>query len=434
MARVAAAWSIKKGGPAWKVTEQIRISPAPKLGGWAGKQLRLLTVSRGQSVITDLEQGSLAVNRRSPGLPSMQRMWFHGQGFSLGYTKPRASPEPAELFFLGPDAKLWAQQRLPAPAIDAAAGTDQWFVACRNGRVHAFSLDGTPLWSELIPCARRDHATNEFWGLPVFHPRLHLAANSGLLAIGAEQQFHRYDPFGERIWSGVLPAVETSGPRTIAIDFPTREHRLARLGLSHNPGREQVRTGYLRLKLDTLLDTGWLKQVQVSDFETDDQAEAGSANPAVSMGVDCGFKPGVNIVRATWNTIVVGTQDGFVHIFDREGTLERSFQVGETAVTDLLVVAGGLRAAYCAGRLTLFERGMVSTAIELPEYFAELTDCGSGVLAWRSNSVWFIDRSGRVKLAAEAARPIRGVWGCPAGFYVLAGELSAFAGAPACQN
>ena len=102
--------------------------------------------------------------------------------------------------------------------------------------------------------------------------------------------------------------------------------------------------------------------------------------------------------------------------------------MGETAVSDLLVVAGRLKAAYCAGRLTLFERGMVSTAVELPEYFAELTDCGSGVLAWRSKSVWLIDGSGRVEVAAEADRPIRGVWGYPTGFYILAGELAALAG------
>ena len=200
MAPVAAAWTFKKGGEAWKV-EQMRISPAPKLGGWVGQQLRLLSVSRGQSVITDLEQGSLGVNRRSTGLPAMQRMWFHRQGFSLGYSKPRGSPEAAELFFVGPDARLWAQQRLPATAIEASAGNDQWFVACRNGRVYAFSWEGRPLWNQLIPCARRDHATNEFWGLPVFHPRLHLAAEGGLLAMGAEQQFHRYDSSGERLWS-----------------------------------------------------------------------------------------------------------------------------------------------------------------------------------------------------------------------------------------
>jgi hypothetical protein len=30
---------------------------------------------------------------------------------------------------------------------------------------------------------------------------------------------------------------------------------------------EQVRTGYLRLKLDTLLNAGWLKQVEVSDMD-----------------------------------------------------------------------------------------------------------------------------------------------------------------------
>jgi hypothetical protein len=94
----------------------------PKLGGWAGQQLRFLSVSRGQSVITDLEQGSLAVNRRRTELPPLQRMGFHGRGFSLGYMKPRGSPAAAELFFLDPEARLCARQRLPAAAIEAAAG------------------------------------------------------------------------------------------------------------------------------------------------------------------------------------------------------------------------------------------------------------------------------------------------------------------------
>ena len=49
------------------------------------------------------------------------------------------------------------------------------------------------------------------------------------------------------------------------------------------------------------------------------------------------FKPGMNILRVSWNTILIGTQDGFVHVFDREGTLQRTFQVGKAAVSDLLV-------------------------------------------------------------------------------------------------
>ena len=308
MARIAPAWTIKKGEEGWNVVEQIKLSPAPKLGGWAGRQLRFLSVSRGQSVITDLEQGSLAVNRRSTGLPSMQRMWFHHQGgFSLGYTKARGSPEPAELFFVGPDAQLWAQQRLPAPAIEASAGTDQWFVACRNGRVYAFSLDGSPLWNQLIPCARRDSATNEFWGLPVFHPRLYLAADGGLLALGDEQEIHRYDnTSGKRLWSNVLPEMESAGPRTISIDLPTREQRLSRLGLTYKAGQDLVRTGYLRLKLDTLLDTGWLKQVEVSDLETADEGGVRSTNIEGEIGIGLTFKPGIRVLRASGNAIMTG--------------------------------------------------------------------------------------------------------------------------------
>ena len=46
MARIDTAWILKKGSQDCTVAEQIRLSPAPKLGGWAGKQLRLLSVSR----------------------------------------------------------------------------------------------------------------------------------------------------------------------------------------------------------------------------------------------------------------------------------------------------------------------------------------------------------------------------------------------------
>src|ERR1051326_4687207 len=66
----------------------------------------------------------------------------------------------------------------------------------------------------------RDHATNEFWGLPVFHPRLHLAADAGLLAVGAEQEIHRYETSGERLWTGGLPSPETSDRRIISTDLP----------------------------------------------------------------------------------------------------------------------------------------------------------------------------------------------------------------------
>jgi hypothetical protein len=97
VARIEPAWTLSKGIEDCTVAERIRLSPAPKLGGWAGKQLRFLSVSRGQSILTDVQHGSFAVKRRVTGLPSMQRMWFGRHGHSLGYKKPRGSTAPAEL-------------------------------------------------------------------------------------------------------------------------------------------------------------------------------------------------------------------------------------------------------------------------------------------------------------------------------------------------
>jgi hypothetical protein len=126
------------------------------------------------------------------------------------------------------------------------------------------------------------------------------------------------------------------------------------------------------------------------------------------------------------NAIIIGTQNGLVHAFDRDGRLKGTFQVGRAAVSDLLIDAEGVKAAYCAGRLTLFDGTRISATIELPEYFAELEACGSGVLVWKSNAVWLVEPSGRVQLAATTDRPIRGCWGHATGFYVLAGELASF--------
>jgi hypothetical protein len=150
----------------------------------------------------------------------MQRMWFSRHGHSLGYTKPRGSADPAELFFYDSEARLWSQQRLPASVADATAGAEQWFVACRNGRVYAFSFEGNPLWNELIPNARRDQAPNAYWGLPIFHPRLHLAAEGPILAIAAEQEFHRYDSSGERLWTHTLPSLQRLDRRIEITDLP----------------------------------------------------------------------------------------------------------------------------------------------------------------------------------------------------------------------
>jgi hypothetical protein len=59
-------------------------------------------------------------------------------GISWNYTKNiDASAEPAELFFYYSEARHWSQQRLAAPVADVSSRTEQWFVACRNGRVYA---------------------------------------------------------------------------------------------------------------------------------------------------------------------------------------------------------------------------------------------------------------------------------------------------------
>ena len=104
------------------------------------------------------------------------------------------------------------------------------------------------------------------WDLPIFHPRLHVAAVGGMLFVGAGQHLHGYDSSGERIWTATLPRPETPTVFITPTDLPTRQERLSRLGLAGTEGVEQVQTGYLRLTRDTVFESGWLK-TEVSDLE-----------------------------------------------------------------------------------------------------------------------------------------------------------------------
>jgi hypothetical protein len=427
-------WTISTGVEVLTLARHVRLSPAPKLGGWAGKLLRFLSVSRGESVIRDIDPGNLAVIRRQTGLPILQRMWFHPQGFCLGYTKPRGSSEPAELFFFNTQARLTRQEYLSATVIEASAGTDQWFIACRNGRVYAFSLEGLPLWNTLVPYGQRDNSINELHGLPIFHPRLQLAASQDLLAIAAGEELHCYDTRGRLLWSWRIQDSVNSRAPAVSADLPTRERRLATLGLSDMVGRQQIRTGYLRLAIDTIGNHGCLKQAAVSDIEG--VFDAGHEQPqdlhfdstrsALQVRIAAPFTPRITVLRASRMSIVFGTQDGFVHEYDREGTLRQSFRIGDAAVSEVLVRGEGLKAAYCGGRLTLFDAGRIVGTTELPAYYAELADCRADVLVWNQNTIWLVDGSARFQSALETDLPIRGAWGHAAGFYALGAELVSF--------
>jgi hypothetical protein len=77
-----------------------------------------------------------------------------------------------------------------------------------NGCSAAFSW--ATYHNELIPYPPRDNSSNALLGLPIFHPRLHLASDGPILADGAEQDLHRYDGSGERLWTELLPGRKQS--------------------------------------------------------------------------------------------------------------------------------------------------------------------------------------------------------------------------------
>jgi hypothetical protein len=104
----------------------------------------------------------------------------------LRFTKPEAQLVPRNCFswirkFGSRRGGVWLRC-----VIDISGGDDQWFLACRDGpSLRVLTLEGRAPWNELIPYPPRENSSNALWGLPIFHPRLHLASDGPILAVGA---------------------------------------------------------------------------------------------------------------------------------------------------------------------------------------------------------------------------------------------------------
>ena len=401
--------SINKGTGLLDLAEQIRISPAPKLGGAAGPHLRFLSAARNQSTITDLEVGSLSPLRRVTGLPLMHRMWFEPEGHSLGYTKKRKLGSPSELYFLDAEGRVSARGILPDAASEVASAPGCWYVGCRDGALYAFSLEGRRLWRHAIPFERRSYGLASPMLELFTAPYLFVGSGAGSVIVAEGRRLYAIDPLGRRLWSSSVPHYENrAGAHRGPGALPTREQTLETLGLSESDTDLDVRTGYLRLSLDTGLHAGFLKQVELYDVPDIDLPEREDPEEGnVELVIDSHYGPADCRAMACAATFFcVGTQNGTAHVFDGNASLMQSFQVGDAPVSQVVADGEGLRAAYAGGRLTLLRRGRVTGSVTLPEYFAELMVCGDYILVWRWQSAWLVNETGRVVWAATAERRI----------------------------
>ena len=331
------------------------------------------------------------------------------------------------MYFLDPEARLLLQRRLPDAVSEIAAGPGHWYVGGRDGAVYAFSVEGSHLWNQIVPYGPRDRSINAELGLPLFQPYLNLGADGPGVAIGVEDELSVFNMFGYRMCHWPLPSMDCGIRRDRPVNVPLHEERLGRLGIPSFGVDDNIRTGYLRLALDTTQEDGWVKQVEV--LEDPDGPDSMAKDPKevpdqddFSVLVPFPYG-GINVLRSSWHSIFVGTRDGFLHSFTHDGLQQQTFQLGPDPVTDILADHEGIKAAYSGGRLTLFNGRQITGSVVLPEHFADLAFCGEWVLAWRWKSAWLVGRSGQVIWVGETEKPIRSAWGDVGGFCLLAGQL-----------
>ena len=148
--------TIRKGADRFGLTEQVRVTPAPKACGKSSHYLRCLSPRKCGSVIQDVEPASGLVERKVVHEYGIQRIWFHVFPFSLGYRQKQRIGNPSELFFLDPEGGLARYVPLPDAVSQVIPGQGPfWYVGCRNGRLYQFSSDGVQLWDWQMPPGRR---------------------------------------------------------------------------------------------------------------------------------------------------------------------------------------------------------------------------------------------------------------------------------------
>ena len=376
-------------------------------------------------IFTDVDAATHVVENRIIHPLVVQRLWFQAAGYTLGYTKPMRIGNPTEWFFFNPEGRLTNRLILPDAASDVAQSSGAWYVACRDGALYAFHLDGSQLWKKRF--AREREAS----------PCPIVAAGASRVVLGHEDRFWLLDQYGNTQWESRLPHCR-EGLHTVAIpnEVPTLHSLRQRLGSHEAGGDNAASIGYFRWTLSdphrSATKQMLRREIEILGGRGDLEDHAQNhivATVRLELGAGT-LTDGITRISVSEGVVAVGTTDGVLYVFDHKGTLRKTFALGNGPVSMILVDNQGLRAAHCGGILTTFRHCEISGYLKLPEYYVELLPRGADTLAWKRESAWIIRGEGHVTWAIEFGKCIRSVISDDCGFWVLAEQLFRFRAAP----
>ena len=429
-----AAYSIRRESSLFEPTFQIRLKPAVKDLELVGSTARCLLAAKESSTLVDIDCATGAEIRRIENLPILGDTLFGPDGQGIGIHRTAAVGQgPTALRFFGSDGRVVADSSVPDATSEVALGPNLWYVGCRNGGLYAFGFDGKQRWVWETP------GSTDFVNNTYLRPCPYYVASQGsFAAVASMGNIYAVSYRGRTLWHAALPDErQTRWEFTIPIEGNEAGKQAYRvLGLTPNASHKDVKSAYRRLALETHPDRNSGNEDATAKFRLVQGAyerilvspPAGGAGPAemtVSMEID-GFGPTASFLVANAGSVVVGSSEGRLYIFDGNGSLREARVLGDGAVCAALRANGTVGAAWCSGALLFFKENKIVNAVEAFDRPQVLTMLGDDVVLARGNEVQVIDTHGRLLWSVEFSKTVTGIAAHGDTLVCAAGVLTAF--------
>jgi tetratricopeptide (TPR) repeat protein len=429
-----AAYSVRRESALFAPMFQVRLKTSVNDFGIVDNVARCLLASKESSTLVDIELTSGSEIRRVETLPLMGNIWFTPDGRGIGIRRTAAvGGGPTLLRFLDAEGRVAAESSVPDATSDVTLGPDLWYVGCRDGFLYAFDLDGRHRWAWETPGA------SNYTDNPYFRPcPYYLASQQSFAAVASMGDIYAIAPNGKTLWHAQLPSErETTWKFTIPFEGVQGSQEPYRvLELPPNSPPENVKSAYRRLALATHPDrnpddsdaTAKFRRIQ----EAYERILAGHSesgpNPAgitVSFGIQ-GIRPTASFVGANTTGVIVGSSEGRLYIFERNGTLREARVLGDGPVRVAVRPNGTVGAAWCSGALLFFRDSKIINAAESVDGPRALTMLGDDLVLWRRNEVQVMNAYGRLLWSLEFSMNITNVVAHADQLLCAAGVLTAF--------
>lgn len=429
-----AAYSVRQGSRLFEPIFQLRLKPSVKDLELIGHTARCLLASKTSSTLVDVDLASGAEVRRVENLPLLGDTWFAPDGHGIGIRRTAAIGQgPMLLRFLDAEGLVAAESSVPDATSEIALGADLWYVGCRNGLLYGFGFDGKQRWAWETPGSQQHHDNAYFRPCPYY-----VASRQSFAAVASMGNLYGVGSNGRTLWHGVLPNErQTHWSHTIPLEGDQGDREAYRiLGLSAGAIRNDVKSAYRRLALATHPDRNPNDPDAAAKFSRVQGAyerilTGASVNGMTGAGITVtieiqGMGPTASFLSANGESVVVGSSQGRLYLFDANGRLRAAHVLGDGPVRAALRPDGALGAAWCGDAILFFNENRIVNAAEALDWPRALTMLGEDVVLWRGNQVQVLDAYGRQLWSVEFSKNVTGVAALGDTIVCAAGVLVAF--------